>query len=55
MKTIAPEPRPKRSKTLDVNDNGEIDSDGNNPIQIKQNIAKIVAKQQQPACDLPFF
>lgn len=38
-----------------MHDNGELDSDGNNPVQIKQNIAKIVAKQQQPACDLPFF
>lgn len=35
MKTLAPEPKNKRSKTLEVYDNGEFDSDGNNPIQIK--------------------
>ena len=56
MKTIAAPVQKKRSKTIEVNyDSFELDADGNHPILIKQNIAKIVAKQPQPSSELPFF
>lgn len=46
MKTIAAPNKKKRAKTIDYVDNIELDADGNNPVLVKQNIAKIVAKQQ---------
>lgn len=57
MKTIVtPQQQKKRSKTVEATfESFELDADGNHPILIKQNIAKIVAKQPQPSSDLPFF
>lgn len=44
MKTIAEPPKKKRSKTIEAFENLELDADGNHPLLVKQNIAKIVAK-----------
>ena len=56
MKTIAAPTQKKRAKTIEANyESFELDADGNHPILIKQNIAKIVAKQPQPSSELPFF
>jgi hypothetical protein len=45
MKTIAAPNIKKRAKTVEATfESFELDADGNHPILIKQNIAKIIAK-----------